>query len=66
MGKEKEVCSWCGKELHDNGETTWCDCGWWDALPTRAEAEAETEQTIVRIIEESEMPQEYGINWSLN
>jgi len=43
MGKEKEVCSWCGKELHDNGETTWCDCGWWDALPTRAEAEAETE-----------------------
>lgn len=42
MGKEKEVCSWCGKELHDNGETTWCDCGWWDALPTRAEAEAET------------------------
>jgi len=37
MEGTKEFCSWCNQELHNNGETQWCDCGWWDALPTREE-----------------------------
>jgi hypothetical protein len=36
--EEKQICSWCGKELQQNGETLSCSfCGWWDALPTKQE-----------------------------
>ncbi len=41
-------CSWCGRPLHrtpddlyPNIATDWCDCGWWDILPTREEVEVE-------------------------
>ena len=43
---DKKLCSWCGAELHETVDfqysdisTIWCDCGWWDALPTREEEE---------------------------
>lgn len=39
------TCSWCLRNLHYDYDSTlsveihsWCDCGWWDALPTRWES----------------------------